>query len=141
MIGTNGLATSSGIEVLPVILLLSGFFLIIASLFRVSFIVQFVSRTVITAYVTAAAFLIIANQCRHVLGLTLGDDDPPSTFIGILLFLFSQTKNISLPALFLSACTSALLYPASPSIQDLSKCCDFLGYWFGHCIAYGDSGI
>jgi MFS superfamily sulfate permease-like transporter len=31
--------------------------------------VQFVSRTVITAYVTAAAFLIIANQSKHLLGL------------------------------------------------------------------------
>ena len=34
------------------------------------FIVQFVSRTVITAYITAASFLILVNQARHVLGIT-----------------------------------------------------------------------
>jgi len=106
MIGANGLANPAGVAILPIILLLSGIFLIIASLFRVSFIVQFVSRTVITAYVTAAAFLIIANQCRHVLGLTLGEEEPASTFFGIVLFLFSQTGDISFPALLLSGFTA-----------------------------------
>ncbi len=53
LIGQNGLATPSALLLLPIILITSALFLILASIFRVSFIVQFVSRTVITGYITA----------------------------------------------------------------------------------------
>ena len=42
--------------------------------------IQFVSRTVITAYVTAAACLIIANQTKHVFGLELESTEDLGTF-------------------------------------------------------------
>ena len=80
LIGQNGLAVSSALLLLPIILFTSGLFLIAASLLRISFIVQFVSRTVITGYITAAACLIVANQGRHVLGVTATDEAASSTF-------------------------------------------------------------
>ena len=122
LIGTNGLANSSALLLLPVILFTSGLFLVLASLFRISFIVQFVSRTVITGYITAAACLIIANQGRHVMGISTSEDTPPSTFLGILFFLITHLDLIAWPAIILSAFTAAvylliqLRFPALPSV-------------------------
>ena len=106
LIGQNGLASSSALLLLPVILITSAFLLILASLFRISFIVQFVSRTVITGYITAAACLIIANQGRHVLGISTSEDAPPSSFIGIIYFLGTHLDIISFPSLILSLITA-----------------------------------
>ena len=91
-------------------------------MFRVSFIVQFVSRTVITGYITAAACLIVANQGRHVLGISTTDDAPPSTFLGIIYFLSTHLELISLPAVILSGITVAIYFllkifsPSLPSV-------------------------
>jgi SulP family sulfate permease len=68
--------------------------------------VQFVSRTVITAYVTAAAFLIIANQSKHILGFGGKGEETSSTFWGILSNTFSQLGEASEPALWLSLFTA-----------------------------------
>ena len=122
LIGQNGLASASALMLLPVILITSSLFLIVASLFRVSFVVQFVSRTVITGYITAAACLIIANQGRHVLGISTTDETPPSTFLGILHFLITHLELISLPAVILSAITTSIYLflkffsPSLPSV-------------------------
>ena len=97
-------------------------FLILASILRVSFIVQFVSRTVITAYITAASFLILVNQARHVLGITDVNESPASTFWGILNFLIRHLELISLPTLCLSIFTGLvfillqILTPALPGV-------------------------
>ena len=53
LIGPDGMANQSALQLLPLILLSSALMLVLASIFRVSFVVQFVSRTVITAYVSA----------------------------------------------------------------------------------------
>ena len=123
LIGQNGLASTSALTLLPVILLTSSVFLIIASLLRVSFIVQFVSRTVITGYITAAACLIVANQGRHVLGISTTEETPPSTFLEILYFLVTHLELISWAAVILSAITASvylLLKFFSPSLPSVA---------------------
>ena len=135
LIGQNGLATPSALLLLPSILLMSGIFLVVASLFRVSFIVQFVSRTVITGYITAAACLIVANQGRHVLGISTADEAPPSNFIGILYFLTTHLDLISLPAVILSGITAAIFLllkfcsPAFPSVAGALLVSSIAGYF------------
>lgn len=114
---------------------MSGIFLVVASLFRVSFIVQFVSRTVITGYITAAACLIVANQGRHVLGISTADEAPPSNFIGILYFLTTHLDLISLPAVILSGITAAIYLllkfcsPAFPSVAGALLVSSIAGYF------------
>ena len=93
LIQPNGLTSTEGLMLLPLIMLCSGVFLILAAISRISFVVQFVSRTVITAYVTAAACLIIANQSRHVLGIISGDAPSASTFVEVLFFLFTNLNT------------------------------------------------
>jgi SulP family sulfate permease len=135
LIGQNGLATHSALMILPLILLTSGFFLVVASLFRISFLVQFVSRTVITGYITAAACLIIANQGRHVFGITGIEEAPPSTFIGILYFLVTHLDLVSLPAILLSIGTAGVYFlikffsPALPSVAGALIVASIAGYW------------
>jgi SulP family sulfate permease len=135
LIGQNGLATSLALMILPLILLTSGLFLVVASLFRISFVVQFVSRTVITGYITAAACLIIANQGRHVFGLTEIDEAPPSTFIGILYFLATHLDLVSLPAILLSVGTAVVYFlikffsPTLPSVAGALIVASIAGYW------------
>ena len=135
LIGTNGLANSSALLLLPVILFTSGLFLVLASLFRISFIVQFVSRTVITGYITAAACLIIANQGRHVMGISTSEDTPPSTFLGILFFLITHLDLIAWPAIILSTFTAAvylliqLRSPALPSVAGALIAASIAGHY------------
>ena len=109
MINKDGMGTVQAIEILPWILLLSGCFLILASMLRISFMIQFVSRTVITAYVTAAACLIIANQAKHVLGLELNSNDTIATFWQIVYASIKALDGFSTSALFISGFT-ALCY-------------------------------
>ena len=70
MIQRSGQISESAIIMVPCILFASGLILLFASLLRVSFFVKFISRTVITAYITAASLLIIANQLKNTLGIT-----------------------------------------------------------------------
>ena len=106
MINQDGMGTVQAIEILPWILLFSGCLLILASMLRVSFMIQFVSRTVITAYVTAAASLIIANQTKHVLGLELDSNDTIATFWQIIYASVKALSSFSIPALLISGFTA-----------------------------------
>ena len=108
MINQNGMGSDSALLVLPWILFFSGLFLLIASFLRISYMVQFVSRTVITAYVTAASFLTIANQSKHVLGLGGKGEEIHATFWGIVSNTFSHLGEASEPALWLSLFTACI---------------------------------
>ena len=50
--------------------LLTGGMLIIAGLLKAGFVMNFVSRPVVSAYITGAALLIIFSQAKHVLGVS-----------------------------------------------------------------------
>ncbi len=102
----SGMAGSEALLMLPWIVFLSSLFLLLASILRISYMIQFISRTVITAYITAAAFLIIANQSKHVLGLESSGEFIPSTFLEIFSVTITSLGNTSLPALSLSLITA-----------------------------------
>ena len=137
LIKADGLTSQEGLLLLPLILIFSGLFLVIACVFRISFIVQFVSRTVITAYVTAAACLIIANQSRHVLGIVPQEGAPPSTFLEIIFFLIKNCPSISLPTLSLSLITAAIYLlihyraPKFPNVALSLILSSFIAHWLG----------
>ena len=108
IINQDGMAESSAIFLLPWIIILSGIFLIVASLLKISFMIQFVSRTVITAYVTAAACLIIANQGKHVFGLELESTEDLGTFWQIAYATILALGNISPSAITVSMITAVI---------------------------------
>jgi len=108
MINQEGMAEANSLLILPWILVLSGIFLLLASFLKISFMIQFVSRTVITAYVTAAACLIIANQAKHIFGLELNAEGALATFWQIAFATILALGDISAPALFISFVTAVI---------------------------------
>jgi SulP family sulfate permease len=74
------IAEAERIQLLPVIVLMSGLFLIIAAHLNIANLMQYVSRSVITGYITAAAILIITNQLANVLGFEI--EGSSATFFG-----------------------------------------------------------
>jgi SulP family sulfate permease len=104
---------------LPLLLLLVAVFLIAGALLRVAGAIQFISRSVITGYITAAAFLIIINQLKNVLGLELPES---ATFFGVLAGTVTRLGATHLPSLLLGTGTLLLyllcrrLWPGLPNV-------------------------
>ena len=107
------LMTAAAIAVLPeegrivgaaVLALITGVIVLIMGLLRAGFIMNFVSRSVVAAYITGAALLIIISQLKHILGIQadgttalslikslysgLADIKPVTLLVGITCFLY-----------------------------------------------------
>ena len=88
MLNADGMLSKEALGLLPSLLTLSGIILVVAALLRVAGMVQFVSRTVITGYVTAAAILILANQTKNVLGFHFDAEEVPTTAFEVVKLYF-----------------------------------------------------
>jgi len=77
-----GISGADKLLVLPVVLITVGAMLIIGSYLRLARLTQYISRSVITGYITAAAVLIIVNQTRNVFGLEFSGH--PSSFFDVI---------------------------------------------------------
>ncbi len=66
--------------------LLTGVILIGAGLLKMGFVMNFVSRPVVSAYITGAALLIIFSQMKHILGVSVSSQ----TAYGMIKDLISQ---------------------------------------------------
>lgn len=101
---------SAAVFNISLLLFLVGIVLIIGSLLRVASLIQYVSRTVITGYITAAASLIIANQFRKTLGFdfTPAEKAEASTFFEVVTLTVQHLGETHWPTLVLSACTAVI---------------------------------
>ncbi|MEC5127979.1 SulP family inorganic anion transporter [Verrucomicrobiales bacterium BCK34] len=95
---------------LPLLVLFIGILLTIGALFRVAELVQYVSRSVVVGYISAAAILIIANQLRHMMGVELPEttSSGPKTFFTILQGTLLEVKHLQWQPVVLSLSTFAL---------------------------------
>jgi SulP family sulfate permease len=64
------LAPEQRILAMPLLLVLVAAFMILGALLRADVVIRYVSRSVITGYITAAASLIIVKQLTHACGIT-----------------------------------------------------------------------
>ena len=80
-LAASGLPPEQRILALPLFVLMVGFFLVLGALARASLLVNYISRSVVTGYISAAAALIFVNQIQNVLGFST---DGGSTFLGIV---------------------------------------------------------
>jgi SulP family sulfate permease len=99
-----GLGGGEIITALPLFILLVGFFQILGAIARLSVLINYISRTVITGYVTAAAALIMMNQVQNALGFKIEGE---STFFGILAETFHRLPETRWPELAMA--TTALV--------------------------------
>ncbi len=89
----------------PLLVLMIGLFLVVGAFFRVANFIQYVSRTVVTGYISAAALFIVANQVRKVLGV---DFEIPegTTFFGLLGLTLESLPGSHLPSVILALATA-----------------------------------
>ena len=66
-------------SIVPTLLLLVGLFLILGAM-RTASLIQYVSRTVVTGYIMAAASLIIVNQVQSLLGFQFEEGESSFLF-------------------------------------------------------------
>ncbi|MBC2606064.1 SulP family inorganic anion transporter [Pelagicoccus albus] len=93
---------------ISLLLFLVGLVLLIGAVVRVATLIQYVSRTVITGYITAAASLIIANQLRKTLGFefTMEEKAEASTFFEVVSLTLRHLSETHWPTLSLSLVTA-----------------------------------
>jgi SulP family sulfate permease len=92
----------------PILIFLVGIFIVIGAYFKVANLIQYISRSVITGYISAAALLIIANQIPKALGLKL--ENKGATFYESIIESIRCYETLSLLTLTVSLTTLALYY-------------------------------
>ncbi|MGA1205218.1 MAG: SulP family inorganic anion transporter [Opitutales bacterium] len=100
---------SEKLPLISLIVLMSGVFLILGAFLRVANLIQYISRSVVTGYITAAAIYIIANQLQKVLGFefTLPEG---STFLTVIWLSLKGLPLTHWPTLVLSLVTGSLFW-------------------------------
>jgi SulP family sulfate permease len=94
------------LSLVPLLILMVGIFIVVGAYFKVANFVQYISRSVITGYITAAAFLIIANQIPKALGLDLPRKS--ATFYDSLTLIISHIETVHWITLGISLTTMVL---------------------------------
>jgi SulP family sulfate permease len=107
---------------IPLIVFLSAVLLIIGSIARIATLIQYISKSVISGYITAAAILIIANQTRNVLGIEFGEGVSASTFFDVLWNTFAALGRADLDAIIVAATSICDLPDAQPLLRLPAKC-------------------
>ncbi len=94
------------LAMLPLLLFLVGVFLVFGAFLKVANLIQYISRSVVTGYISGAALLIITNQVRKALGYTIPET---GTFFGTVIETGRHLPDTKYLTLTLSAMT-ALIY-------------------------------
>lgn len=104
--------TSARAELMPLFLLMLGVFLVIGAFLRAANLTQYISRTVITGYITAAALMIIASQLRHVLGINYTEyqNAQATTFARDLIYTLQQIPQLHHESCLLGIMTFVVYY-------------------------------
>jgi len=99
------------VELIPLLVLLVGVFCLIGGLLKVADLLQYVSRSVLVGYVSGAAVLIMANQCKHVFGVSAEvNAENPSNFITLVIALFSSLGSTQWQPVVIGGSTVAIYY-------------------------------
>ncbi len=100
-----GIPEEERVVVLPLILCIAGTFMIVGAFLKLSTFIQYISRTVVIGYVTAAALLIIANQVRGAFGFRFSGEETASTLVEVLYFTLYYIAETDLSAVAVAGVT------------------------------------
>lgn len=101
------------LALMPLLVFMVGAMLVIGAYLRVADLIQFISRSVVVGYITAAAVLIIVNQIRHVMGVDLrptGGGGEARTFVSILEATVKAVPDLNGYAVILGVMTIVIWY-------------------------------
>ena len=102
-----GVTAQEKVALMPLVLSLVGIYLIVGAFLHVAHLIQYISRTVVTGYITAAAFFIILNQMRKVLGIDFEIPDMTG-FFGIIKLTGGHVQDTHVPTLFIGLVTALI---------------------------------
>lgn len=97
---------SQKLPLMSLIVLLSGIFLVLGAFLKVANLIQYISRSVVTGYITAAAIYIIVNQLKKVLGFDFSLPQG-STFLTVIWLTLKNLPATHWPTLLVSLMTFA----------------------------------
>lgn len=112
-----GIAGGQAVQYISLLLLMVGAILVVGAYLGVATLIQYISRTVITGYITAAAALIIANQVKKALGFEFPEGIQATTFFDVVGTTAQHIGETHLPSLGLSLVTLLIFL----SIRRVSK--------------------
>ncbi|MEY3000415.1 MAG: hypothetical protein RL648_629 [Verrucomicrobiota bacterium] len=92
------------ISLISLIVFLSGLFLVLGAFLKIANLIQYISRSVITGYITAAAIYIIVNQLKKVLGFDFVLPEG-STFLTVIWLTLTSLPQTYWPSVLLSCMT------------------------------------
>jgi len=101
-----GLDEPQRIFVLPLFIFMVGCFQIMGALANLSLVLNYVSRPVVTAYVSAAAALIVVNQSQNLLGFNLEEE---TTFFAILAGVLANIDKTQAPEMAMGIASLAFV--------------------------------
>jgi SulP family sulfate permease len=128
------------VSLMPLLVFMVGALLLFGSFLRVAELAQYVSRTVIVAYVTGAALLIMANQLAHVMGVQMlviledGSSFQARTLPGMVMHLVKSIPQVHWQSLGVATGTAIIYYllrrcrPAWPALA-IALMSASLGCW------------
>jgi SulP family sulfate permease len=103
--GLEGIASGQKAQALVALVLMVGAIQLLAGLFKLGFLVRFVSSSVMTGFLNGVAVLIILGQ----LGDLTGYDSAFSNRVAQALDLFLNLSSVNLPATFIGLLTLSLM--------------------------------
>ena len=112
-----GLPEEQKLEYISVLVFLTGIFITIGSYFRTADLIKYVSRSVITGYITAAALFIILNQIPNILHLELGKDK--GNFFQLIAAVVQNLNYIHWPTLGMSLITLIAFFLLNTKFKNL----------------------
>lgn len=101
-----GIAGAEMLRLAPTLILLIGVFILLGAYFKVANFIQYISRSVITGYITAAALLIITNQIPKAMGLALKGKG--ATFFESVSLMLGAIDTVHWATLGTSIATAAI---------------------------------
>ncbi|MEM8866712.1 MAG: SulP family inorganic anion transporter [Verrucomicrobiota bacterium] len=107
----------------PLLILLVGIFVTLGAYLKVANLVQYISRSVITGYITAAALLIITNQIPKTLGLEMSRKG--ATFfdsISLILYSISTVEWYTVAVSLVTAVLFILLNMRFKALPNVAIC-------------------
>lgn len=112
-----GIVGADKLGMVPLLIFMVGMFIAIGAYFKVANLVQYISRSVITGYISAAALLIITNQIPKSMGLEMADKG--ATFYESVVLMFQSIHTVHWATVSVSLITAALFFLLNKKFKSL----------------------
>ena len=112
-----GIVGTEKLGMVPLLIFMVGFFIALGAYFKVANLVQYISRSVITGYITAAALLIITNQIPKSLGLEMPGKG--ATFYESAMLMCQSIHTVHWATVAVSIVTAVLFFALNKKFKSL----------------------